>query len=456
MSTDDRRRKRLRRLLGERTTDEGTPATPARPDAGTDLPVAIPQERAERIEALRREIQRITGRRAPGRPPPLPAPTEGPDEGWADPPVLLPGEPVHTAHGTLWQRIKRHAPTDVQGTAALARALDLTGEAAALLALDDGLRGFDIREAVFLDIETTGLSMGTGTVAFLIGLGWFEQDSFVVQQLFVDRLENEPAVLATLLERLGPAPRLVTYNGKTFDVPVLRARLALSRMGTAIDSAGHLDLLHVARRLYKRRIGDCSLDSVERSVLGFHREGDIPGELIPEIFVEYLRTGRADQMSDVFHHNLLDVVSMAAILGRMIELASTHPSEVPRGDLDDLVSMARVRIRHGDQDHAAHLLEHASGSGCMDHRVESRMHLATLARKRRDHELARRLLEEVLEDDPDHAAAHLVLAKILEHQLRLPELALEHARHTEPAEGFEACAHRIARLERKIARGGSG
>jgi hypothetical protein len=419
-------------------------------------------ERKARIEALRSEIMRITGRRVSRN-----APTSGgvrivdaddpcaPDS-FDGPPIVLPGKKVTGPFGELWLREKRYEPDDVQGTAPISAALKLIGQTAALLALDDSIASFDVRRAVFLDIETTGLSMGTGTIAFLVGLGWFEESSFVVHQLFVNRLENEPAVLATLLERLGKAPMVVTYNGKSFDVPVLRTRLALSRMGVDLDSGGHLDLLHAARRLYKRRIGDCSLDSVERSILGFHREGDIPGELIPEIFVEFLRTGRADHMHDVFHHNLLDVVSMASILGRMVELASSHPDRVPRGDMDDLVSLARVRLRHGDQDHATHILEHASCSGCADHRIESRFELAMMARKRGEHELQRKLLEQLVDDDADHPHAHLMLAKLFEHKLHMLPEALAHAQLTEEAEGFESSAHRVARIQKKIDAGPEG
>jgi tetratricopeptide (TPR) repeat protein len=218
-------------------------------------------------------------------------------------------------------------------------------------------------------------------------------------------------------------------------------------MGTALDRAGHLDLLHVARRLYKRRIGDCSLDSCERSVLGFHREGDIPGELIPEIFVEFLRTGRPGRMHDVFHHNLLDVVSMAALAGRMADLLERRE---PHEDMDDLVSLARVRLRHGDDEDAEEIFTQASSSTSSEHRIESRLELAIMARRRGEHEVQLRLLECILEDDPDHAGAHLMLAKLLEHRLGLLDEALEHARLAEEAEGSEASGRRLARLRRRI------
>jgi uncharacterized protein YprB with RNaseH-like and TPR domain len=345
----------------------------------------------------------------------------------------------------VWLRERRHVSGTLHGAIEISRGLDLGPAAAALVALDGTLHAFNVRSATFLDIETTGLSLGTGTVAFLIGLGFFDANDFVVRQLFVDRLENEPAVLASLLEVLAERPHLVTFNGKTFDVPVLKARLGLARMPPGIDAACHLDLLHSARRLYKRRIGDCSLDSCERSVLLYHREGDVPSELIPEIYVEYLRTGRPGRLTDVFHHNLIDVVSMAALAGHMASLV-----EAGDHDLDDLVSLARVQRRFGEEDEAAALWGRTSSSPSSEHRIESRLELALMARRRSDHALERELLEKLLEDDPDHALAHLMLAKLHEHRLKDPAQALRHARLAEEAEGFEASARRIARLERKL------
>ena len=434
--------RRLRRLL-ERDTDE----TREPPSPREDRPAQ--DERQRRLGELRAEIERISsikGRRGSGVAPAEPEDWTPGDQPWREPAEPLPGEPVRTEHGEVWIRDKHYDSGSLHGTALISNGLSLTAGSASLLALDETMSRFEMSGATFLDIETTGLSMGTGTVAFLVGLGWYEGNDFHVRQLFVDRLENEPAVLHALLDAVRERPHLVTFNGKTFDVPVLRARLALNRLSTGLDRAGHLDLLHIARRLYKRRIGDCSLDSCERSVLGFHREGDIPGELIPEIFVEYLRTGRPGRMNDVFHHNLLDVVSMAALAGRMADLLERRTHE----DLDDLVSLARVRLRHGDDDDAERIFTQATASSSSEHRIESRLELAILARRRGEHEVQRTLLESVLEDDPDHAPAHLMLAKLLEHGLDLLDLALEHALQAEEAEGREASVHRIERLRRRI------
>ncbi len=290
----------------------------------------------------------------------------------------LPGRRLAGKHGEYWAAERTFGRGAVQGRVPLEAALALTGRAASLLGLDESLLGFDVRRATFLDIETTGLSMGTGTIAFLVGLGWFEGEDFVVEQIFVDRLENEPAALSAMLDRLAERPLLVTFNGKTFDVPVLRTRLVLGRLPSAMGGGGRLDLLHASRGLYRRRVGDCSLGSLERSVLGFEREGDIPGEVIPEIFVQYLRTGRTDRMHDVFHHNLLDVASMASLLGALAELETgTHGEAAAHAD--DLVSLARVRLRHGDEDGAAAILGRTAGGDCPDHRMESRLALAVMA-----------------------------------------------------------------------------
>jgi len=436
--TDESRLRRLRRIL-ERDPEPAAPEPAGRPGDGPDL-------LHDRIRSLRAEIERVASRTRdrPGR-------REdalrmlGPGEE-AGPAVPIPGEMVRGPLGDLWMRERRYEPGALHGTAEIMAGLGLAGEEAALIALDEGLRSFDMRRSTFLDVETTGLSLGTGTIAFLVGLGWFADGGFCVRQLFVDRIENEPAVLGAMIEALGPRPMLVTFNGKSFDVPVLRSRLTLCRMDADLGGAGHLDLLHASRRLWKRRIGDCSLDSCERAVLGLEREGDVPGELIPEIFLEYLQTGSPGRIPDVFHHNLLDVVSMAALAGRMSELVQSRSC----GDMDDVVSLAHVRLRHGEREGAEKDFACAAGSTSSDHRIESNLALAILARRRGEHALAASLLVRVLEDDPDHAAAHLMLAKIHEHNLKDIPRALEHARLAEEAEGVEASTRRIARLNRRL------
>ena len=171
---------------------------------------------------------------------------------------------------------------------------------------------------VYLDTETTGLAGGTGTCAFLIGIGTLEGTQFVVRQFFLRDYPEEKAILHALAEILGGFDGLVTYNGKTFDIPLLETRYALARQKSPFGRMLHLDALHPARRLWRLRLESCKLQDLESAVLGIEREGDIPGSEIPAIYFDYLREGDARGLQPVFHHNALDIMTLAAIT---VELA---------------------------------------------------------------------------------------------------------------------------------------
>src|SRR5579859_3798690 len=169
---------------------------------------------------------------------------------------------------------------------------------------------------MFLDTETTGLAGGTGTCAFLIGVGAVEGSQFVVRQYFLRDYPEEKAMLA-LADALENYEGLVTFNGKTFDIPLLETRYALARMESPFARLLHLDLLHPARRLWKLRLESCALGHLETEVLGIHRQGDVDGSEIPGIYFDYLRTGDSRGLQPVFYHNALDIISLAALTVEM-------------------------------------------------------------------------------------------------------------------------------------------
>lgn len=199
----------------------------------------------------------------------------------------------------------------------------------ALLALDPALANVDFSRALYIDTETTGLMGGTGTVAFLLGLGFFDGDNFVVEQVLLRAFAEERAMLRHLEQRLASASVIVTYNGKTFDMPLLRSRAVLQRLPKLAD-VPHLDLLHVARRLHRHRLLSCSLKSVESNVLGRERIGDVHGSEIGAMYWHYVRTADAEVLRGVLEHNLLDVVSMIAMVGLYGE---SLEADVPSVDL---------------------------------------------------------------------------------------------------------------------------
>ena len=177
-------------------------------------------------------------------------------------------------------------------------------------------------ELVYLDTETTGLAGGTGTCAFLVGIGAAEGSQFVVRQFFLRDYPEEKAMLAALAETLAPYKAVVTFNGKTFDLPLLETRYALKRMKSPFARLVHLDLLHPARRLWKLRLESCQLTHLEREVLDVRRQGDVSGCEIPGIYFDYLRTGNARGLQPVFYHNSLDVITLAALGAELARVVS--------------------------------------------------------------------------------------------------------------------------------------
>jgi uncharacterized protein len=203
------------------------------------------------------------------------------------------------------------------------------------------LEGFDLKEAVFLDTETTGLAGGAGTAAFLIGIGYVQGSRFVVRQYFMRDYHEEGALLEALAQELQRFRRIVTFNGKMFDVPLLDARFRLNRGRFPLTDAPHLDLLHPARRLWKLRLDSCRLQSLEVELLGLRRVGDVPGEQIPTIYFDWVRRRDARALARVFEHNRQDILSLAALAVLACQWVDEGRAEDPR----DVFSLARVLER---------------------------------------------------------------------------------------------------------------
>lgn len=190
-----------------------------------------------------------------------------------------------------------------------------------------------VRDAVFFDLETTGLSHGAGTMAFLVGIGRFADDTFCLDQFFLDDPANEQAMLHLVSEYFAAAPPLISYNGKSFDAHILHNRLQLQRIALNVglpDSAErHLDLLHLSRRCFRGLYADLKLQTLERQQLGVaRREDDIPGALIPTYYFDFLDGGSLEPLRRIIEHNRLDVLSMVSLVGRLRELLETP--ETPR------------------------------------------------------------------------------------------------------------------------------
>jgi len=260
----------------------------------------------------------------------------------------------------------------------------------------------DPSELVYLDTETTGLAGGTGTCAFLIGLGMIEGADFVVRQFFLRDYPDEKAILAALAQRLAGYKGLVTFNGKTFDVPLLETRYALARQRSPFARMIHLDLLHPARRLWKLRLESCQLTNLEKEVLCITRKGDVPGSEIPGIYFDYLRTGDARGLQPVFYHNALDIITLAALTAELARLIGAELSPGDQNSADervhslDLFSLSRIFERAGDTEKSVSVCRRALDSG-LPAAFEPRAlwHLAAQHKRRREYDQAVEIWEEI-------------------------------------------------------------
>jgi uncharacterized protein YprB with RNaseH-like and TPR domain len=419
-------------------------AAPAAPPPEPD-PVPPPSELPEPsvFEALRAQLQRRRGRLARA--------SVGADVALFREDAPWPFAAVDSEHGTLHRSLARLDAAAKHGAVPVQRALAARGPALATLALDPALAGVDVGRALFLDTETTGLSGGTGTIAFLVGLAYFEDDALVVEQLFVHDPDAEAALLGRVAALVARSSALITFNGKSFDLPLLRSRLVLARVELP-PLPPHLDLLHVARRIYGARVERCSLTGLERDVLRFERLDDVAGEDIPERYRRYLREGDRAGVVPVVRHNLWDLVALAALTGELAARVARAPSE-GRFEPDDHVGMARTSLRAGDHAaaiaHAGDALTHGQGDAARAaHLIAARAHHKT------GDALGRcgRLLA-ALAHAPDDPAVHLELARCYERDLDDPHRALAHAHQAHGAEAPGALAKRVQRLTRRCAQG---
>ena len=275
-------------------------------------------------------------------------------------------------------------------------------------------------EAVFLDVETTGLAGGTGTLAFLVGAARRVGDDLVLKQYFVPDFPDEAAVLDALAEDLGDAP-LVTFNGRTFDAPLLATRFRLHRIPFA--DRDHLDLLPPARRLWAASLDSHALSSLERRVLGVARTEDLPGALVPAAYFAWLRDGRAAALSLAFRHNETDLVSLVTLAGVVARLVA-DPTSRPAAPVEDHLHTARLLLDHGDPVRARACLAAVAGAGA-DAPPPVRRLLASLQRRGGDLDAALATWSAWLEAaGPFDAHPYEEIAKHLEHRVKDPVRAL--------------------------------
>ncbi len=276
----------------------------------------------EARDRLRRALQDagLTERPKPASPAALqPALTAAPP---SEPGIenFLPGFWQDTPAGRVFVVEQRFDLDHLHGAYPLRRVLGVPGALLARLARSEALTGASHERIVYLDTETTGLAGGTGTLAFLVGIGHFQDGAFRLRQYFLDSLDREEALLRALSDYLDPFEAVITYNGKVFDVPLLETRLILSRLRSGVRDLPHLDLLFATRRIYRDRFGSCRLGEIERQVLGLTRQEDVPGFEVPSLYFRFVRYRRFRALVPVFRHNALDVLSLVTLTAHLAGL----------------------------------------------------------------------------------------------------------------------------------------
>ena len=410
----------------------------------------------EQLAALRLRIARVDRKYSAPDPMPAPSPAQGaPRERPSSAAYiqdLMSGAVVSTPHGEhfetekLWERHRRHGSMDISDLAELPEDL--------LEQLSDGAicRAHPTKWA-FLDTETTGLAGGTGTYAFLIGVGSIEPAGFRLRQFFMRDYGEEASQLHRLAEYLAQFDVLVTYNGKAFDQPLLETRFRMARARHPFDRMEHLDLLFGARRLWKLRLESCCLVDLESQILGVERQGDLPGEMIPYCYFGYLRTQRAFDLVPIFHHNAIDILSLACLTA-IVPFAFRSPETAALRHGADFVGLARWLDRAGRHEEAVRLLRRAVEMGLPDKLLfKTLWDIATIEKRLGREDAALAAVTEIAGSrNPYRVRALEALAKHYEHRERNYAMALEMVRTARELEDTPAMRRRELRLKVRLDR----
>lgn len=285
-----------------------------------------------------------------------------------------------------------------------------------LIAPDAPKEVADPRQWLFLDTETTGMAGGSGTYAFLVGIAWWDAGGLEVEQLFMREHSEEHSLLLALAERMAERRVLVTFNGKSFDWPLLETRYRMTRSIKPPALRAHLDFLHPARNLWRPRLGSARLPELERHVLGWNRGADVMSELIPSIYFDFLRGGAPEPLVPIFHHNQMDLRGLAALATRVLALLA-NPEEHGHDALE-LFGVSRICERRGDA--RARDLYERSITAELPEQAErkARRSLALLAKRAGDLSQAEELWAKMLGSSREGLEAYEQLAIHYERQAR--------------------------------------
>ncbi|MBC7232351.1 MAG: ribonuclease H-like domain-containing protein [Chloroflexi bacterium] len=375
---------------------------------------------------------------------------------------VVPGQVVETPYGPCFVVETRYHLEYTHGGFPLAElpARECPTPHLAHLTGDRRVAEQDFTSAIFFDIETTGLGIGAGMYAFMVGFGTFEKDGFCLRQYFLRDYHEEEALLYLLHQHMQNFSWWVSFNGRNFDLPILQARFTCGRQEMPLAEAPHLDLLYPARRLWRQRLKSCALSSLEAGVLGVAREGDVPGWLVPELYFDYLRYGEVQPLRQVFLHNALDILSLVALTAKA-DAMLRNPFGQEADHAIDLYSLGMVFESLGERHTAQCAYEKALQKRLPPEVQEQALRRLSLLYKRSGQAERAVHIWHTLQEK-NKAEAYVELAKYYEHQqhdyataakLVSEALALDNL----SAKGDcspQALKARLARLKKKLGEGG--
>lgn len=318
----------------------------------------------------------------------------------------------------------------------------------------------DPRQWLFLDTETTGLAGGTGTYPFLVGIAWWDAGGLEVEQFFMREQSEEHSLLVALAEPMAERRVLITFNGKSFDWPLLETRFRMTRAIKLPAPRAHIDFLHPARNLWRLRLGSVRLQDLEKHVLGWNRGIDLMSDLIPSIYFDFLRGGSPDPLVPIFHHNQMDLRGLAGLASRVLALLSQP--EQHGTDALEFFGISRICERRGESLRARKLYQHSIARALPPETDRAaRWSLSRLAKREGDLALACELWEGMLDHSREGLQAYEQLAIHLEHREKelhraasLARKALAELRRANELGAIAPVAYRErrARFERRLAR----
>jgi uncharacterized protein YprB with RNaseH-like and TPR domain len=367
---------------------------------------------------------------------------------WAEGSVVSNQFGEHFQAERLYSGLKQHGSADIGSLSELP---------ANLLEALSGNEILDVppRRWAFLDTETTGLASASGAYAFLIGVGRITPEGFRVRQFFMRDYAEETSMLAALEAHLREFDVMITYNGKAFDQPLLETRYRLCRHKPPFSRMEHLDLLFGVRRLWKLRLGGCRLIELEQQILGMYRDGDLPGELIPYAYFEYLRSREAQRLAPIFYHNAMDILSLACLTALVpAAFRAADPEALKRVGIrrgEDLVGIARWLGKAGEAEKSLELLKRAIDLGLPDSLLfRSLWDVATLEKKLERPVGALQVYAELAGCRNEHRVAALEeLARHYEHKEKNFTKALDFTRQALEFEETDSLVKRRERLEQR-------